>query len=68
MRLVEIVGRTPAAPTKPVDPATGGVAPLSPSKAMARAKKVNAAQAKLSDVRAQSAIKIAAAQRKATEI
>lgn len=68
MRLSEIVGRTPAKPVQPTNPTTGSVAPLTPAQATRRAKKVNAAQAKLADTRAQAAIKIAAAQRKAIEI
>lgn len=67
MRAIEITGPdeiTEAMPLKPLAP----VKPLTPAQSRTRADKLNKAQAKLSDVRAQAAIKINAARRKMTDI
>lgn len=55
---------TEAKPLKPLKP----IKPLTPAQSRTRSVKITQAQAKLSDIRAQTAIKINAAKRKITDI
>ena len=55
---------TEAKPVKPQKPSK----PLTPAQSRTRADKLNNAQAKLNDIKAQAAIKINAARRKMTGI